>query len=204
MKDGIEIHRRYAQLFQIGDFFHDSLKVSAVEIEAMPLLIGQRRGIPVFHADGRMPVLAVFAGLDVAAWVAVAETVRENLIENRLFYPFRLDIVRQEHKIVGVVRDIGSDFLLVIEIHRVIADQIEMILHPVFTHFQRRFVIHQPPLLFDNAHFLQLLRAIGNGAQKHMPHRRVLIHPEPDGSRLKQFGSRIAYKHSRPVAVYAL
>ena len=45
--------------------------------------------------NGGVAILRVFTGLDIIARVAVAEPLRENLIEYRILNPFRLDIVGQ-------------------------------------------------------------------------------------------------------------
>ena len=84
-----------------------------------------------------MAILGVFAILDIVGGVAVAEPLREDLVEHRLFDPRRLIIIRQQDKVISMVRQVGGDVPLGVEIDRICADKVKVVLDALLGDTQR-------------------------------------------------------------------
>ena len=157
----------------------------------------------MLYGNGGMAVLGVFPGAHIVGGVAVAKPFRENLIENRILHPFRLDVVGKQHEVIGVIRQVGGNLLLGAEIHHILEYQIKLVLHPVFRHLQGGFVVHKALLFLPPGHGDQPLHAVGDGAQKNMLHRRIPVEAQLDGDGFKELRAGIADKGSGAVTVDA-
>ena len=111
----------------------------------MALLIGQGRIVPVLHVDGREAILAVLPCLHIVARVSVAEALGKDLVKHCILHPGGLHIVRQEHEVIAVLRKIGCDLLLRIEIDAILRGNVEMVLRPPLDDGQLAGPIHKPP-----------------------------------------------------------
>ena len=185
-KDGIQVEGRDAQVLQVGDLLPDAPEVAAVEVQTMGLGILRRGGIPGLDLDGGVAVHGVFAGLDVVGGIAVAKALREDLVEDRLPDPGRLYVVRQQDEVGALVRQTGRDAPLGIEIHGVVGDQVELVLHPALGHAQLRLPPDQAPVPADRAGGQHGVGPVGDRAQDHGLHRGVVVEAHPDPHRLPQ------------------
>ena len=86
--------------------------------------------------------------MHIIARVAVAEALREDLVEDRLFHPLGLDVIAQQHEIVGVVRDAGVDAVLVVIVDAAVGHQTKVIVHAVFPHGKRTGPVDEALLPF--------------------------------------------------------
>ena len=199
----VEVQGRDPQLLQIGQLIPDSLQVSSVKIQGASHAALHRRRLPAAHPDGGTAVQGVLPGLHVVGRVAVAEALREDLIKDSLLHPGGLHVVGQQHKVSGLVLHVGCDAPLGIIVDHAAADQIKLVLHPVFRDLKRRFVVNQAPLGFDWAGLGDALRAVMKGAEHYVAHRRAAVHPNPDGRRFVELRRRRADELRRTVAVDA-
>ena len=103
-KNRIKIECIYTELFEIGDFFDYTFEVAAVKIEAMGVLTIFWNGAPIGDFYCGKAVLAVFAGFNVIFRISVAETFRENLIKNGIFYPGGLFVIMHQLGMSGTVQ----------------------------------------------------------------------------------------------------
>ena len=85
-EDGIEVDPVNAELLQVIQLVHDALQVAAVVLAGV---VGRGRTVPVLDLLHAAAVVVVLAGHDVVVGVAVAEAVREDLIEHGSFGPVR-------------------------------------------------------------------------------------------------------------------
>ena len=155
----------------------------------------------MFHMDAGVAILGIFPGFDIVRRVSIAESLRKNLVKYRVLHPGRLHIVRQQDKIIAVLRKVGGDLLLGIEIDHILADNVKMILHPLFNHLQGALPIDKAIYFLRPVHIHLQLSAIGRGAKDHMLHRGIGIHPQANGDGFMKLWSRIGHKGGRAVGI---
>ncbi|CCK16868.1 hypothetical protein BN136_2878 [Cronobacter universalis NCTC 9529] len=92
-KDGVEIERRDAKLFQVRQFFTNSVEIAAVKRRAARLCA--YRLVPVAQDDVvPLRVVKIDVVLLRPARRAAGEAVREDLVENLILHPLRAVIRR--------------------------------------------------------------------------------------------------------------
>ena len=100
-----------------------------------------------------------------------------------------------------MVGNIGCNSVLSIVINYIVADDIELILKPIFGNFEFRFVINKAMFGFEHGHFFKTLNSVGEGKNEHVFYRRVFRHSKPDFYFIADFWRRVAQKIICSIAV---
>ena len=159
---------------------------------------------PVFDADCRVPVERIFAVLNIVIRVAVTESIRKDLIEHSVLDPRGLPVVRQQNEIVGLIRQVCCDAKLVVVVHGIVADNVELILHTVFADPKLGRVIHQTVDDLAAFHLHQITYPIWYASEEDVLYWRILIHSQFDCDCFPQFWLWVTDKKSAAVTIYAL
>ena len=150
------------------------------------------------------PCVLIFTGADIVRRIAVAKTLRKNLVKHRSIHPIRLPVIRQQHKIIGLIRQIGRHAILCIKEDLLIRHQLEPVLVAVLRDRELCRVIGQPVFLLNPLSLVVTLRPIGQGAHPDAFDRRIRRKTDRDRNPVSQLRCPAGYKIRRSVTVYAV
>ncbi len=109
IEDGVEVERRHPQGLQVVQLGVDARQIPAVEFAgAVTLLVAADRFAPRL-ADDRLAAVLVLVMLDAQGRVAVAEAIREDLVEDLILDPGRRLVETVEAEMLLPRRHGGAD-----------------------------------------------------------------------------------------------
>ncbi len=177
IEDGVEVERRHPERLQVVQLGIDARQIAAVELAgAVALFVAADRLAPRL-ADDRLAAVLVFVMFDAERRVAIAEAVREDLVEHLILHPGRWLVQAVEAKMLFPRRHGRADAGPVQPPLLLVGETLETVEVDVLPLVKRQGALPylQPIAGGDRRHRDQVLLVVRLVAQPHLADRRVQL-----------------------------